>query len=160
MTTTLDIIARPAGAMEELNILGELGTVFVTGADTGGAYEVEAITSPPGGGPPAPHTHPPAETMIVLAGEYEFTGIGPDGPYHVRGTAGSAVHVPPGVPHNYKNIGPGEGRLIVIAAPEGMLAFHRALAALGAERPGPPDLDRLMAICREHNVEFVAPPGA
>jgi len=157
-TTTWGIIARPAGTSEQLNVLGELGTFLVTGADTGGAYEVEAVTSPPGGGPPAPHTHPPAETLIVLAGEYEFTGIGATGPYTFRGTAGATVHIPGGVPHNYRNVGPGEGRLLAIIAPAGMEGFHRALAALTVERPGPPDLERALAICRAHGVEFVAPP--
>jgi len=157
MNTT--IAYRAAGSGNTLNALGEAVTVAVAAADTGGAYTVVTVTSPPQGGPPALHTHPAAETFVILAGEYEFSAMGADGAYTFRAAAGDTVHVPGGAPHNYRNIGASEGRYAATFTPGGMEAFFADLAALAAEAAGPPDRERAMAICRRHQVEFMGPPA-
>lgn len=153
------IAYQPVGTGNTLNALGEVVTVAVSATDTGGAYTVVTVASPPQGGPPALHTHPAAETFVILAGEYEFAGMGADGPYTFRAVAGDTVHVPGGAPHNYRNVGAAEGRYAATFVPGGMEAFFADLAELAADAPGPPDMERAMAICRRHQVEFMGPPA-
>src|SRR5262245_36466984 len=114
MTTQQNITHLSAKAGRSLMVLDQLVTFKVTGEQTGGEYNFFEVIVPPLSGPPALHTHPPQETFYVLEGEFEFTGLGAEGPYAFKGTAGSVVHVPKGVPHNYKNIGATPGRLLLI----------------------------------------------
>jgi mannose-6-phosphate isomerase-like protein (cupin superfamily) len=113
-----------------------------------------------GGGPPGLHTHPPEEAFFVLEGEYEVGGMGEDGQeFTVRATPGSVFYVPPGAPHNFKNVGATPGRLLIIYTSSAMERFPRELAAVAADaKPGePPDPARVMAVLAKHGVAFVGP---
>jgi hypothetical protein len=70
--------------------------------------------------------------------------------------------VPKGAPHNYKNVGATPGRLLLIYSPTTMEAFFTELGApvtdlANLPLQGPPDMDRVMAIFKKHQLEFVAP---
>lgn len=142
-------------AGEEINVLGELLTFKLESAMTGGAVSLAVITSPPGGGPPALHTHPPLEAFYVLEGEYEMNGMTDDGPFTVWATPGSVIYVPPGAPHNYKNVGSTPGRMLVVFTDPAAEAFQKDLAAASAG--GPPDPATLMPVLQRHAVAFVGP---
>jgi quercetin dioxygenase-like cupin family protein len=121
---------RSRGSSTLVDVLGERLTWLLPTSATGGAVLLARITSPPGGGPPALHTHPPLESFYVLEGEYEISGVAEEGPFTVRGTAGSAVHIPTGAPHNHENGGSG----------------------------GSPDPARLLPVLAKHHVELLGPP--
>lgn len=92
-----------------LRVMGELVTYKVTSDQTGGAYSLFEVTSPPDGGAPPHIQHRGDESFFVLEGEYEFlleerlTRMG----------AGSSVYVPKGNLHAHKNVGKGPARMLI-----------------------------------------------
>jgi quercetin dioxygenase-like cupin family protein len=80
---------------------------------TGGAYSLFEIASPPGGGPPPHIQHREAESFYLLEGKYEFLvedrSFGMD--------AGSLIYIPRGTLHAHKNVGEGTGRLLLSQTP-------------------------------------------
>ncbi len=166
MTTQASIIHLSAVEGRSFLVGADLVTFKVTGHQTGGEYNLFEVIVPPLSGPPALHTHPPQETFYVLEGEFEITGLGADGPYAIRATAGSVVHVPKGVPHNYKNVGTIPGRVLLIFSPTEMEQFFAELGAPVTDKAnlpvldGPSDMDRMMAIFKKHQIELVAPMEA
>ena len=142
-------------------LLGELYTIKVTGAETGGAFAVvEQMTPPDAPGPPPHRHHRTDETFYVLEGDLEFSADGAT----VRAGAGSVVRVPRGLLHTYRNVGASPTRQIVVIAPAG---FERFFVEAGevtddptlppAGQP-PPDVDRLLAIGRKYDLD-VPPPA-
>ena len=62
----------PPDAGKTLNVLGDVVTTVVVGADTGGAYAVLYQETQPGHGPPLHRHSREDEGFTVLAGTYEF----------------------------------------------------------------------------------------
>ena len=126
---------------------------------TGGAVVLSVLVVAPGGGPPMLHTHPPLEAFYVLEGEFEVNGLRADGPFAARATPGSAIYVPPGAAHNFKNVGSTTGRLLVVYTAPVLEAFAKDLAAAANSAPaGRPDPEALMPVLAKHDVEFVGSP--
>src|SRR5918994_2048494 len=73
---------------------------------TGGAYSLFEITSPPGAGPPPHIQHREAESFYLLEGKYEF--LVEDRSFGMN--AGSLIYIPRGTLHAHKNVGEGTGR--------------------------------------------------
>ena len=143
-------------------LLGELYTFKLAGEETGGAFALIEQTIPPGTDGPPPHRHRQTdETFSVLEGEMEFVADGTT----VRAGAGSVVHVPRGVLHTYRNIGPGSVRQLVLITPAGFERFflEAGEATTPAAQPTPthepPDVGRLLQIARRHDLEIPPPPG-
>jgi quercetin dioxygenase-like cupin family protein len=145
-------------------ILGELITFKVTSADTGGAFSVGELISPPGGGPPL-HTHPAAEVFIIQEGAFEFSGLERKELYTIRATPGDIVYIPGGAPHAYKTVSPTPGKALGILVPGGEM--ERFFAEVGtpvtdqrrATAPaGPPseeEIARHMTIAARHGIVFL-----
>jgi mannose-6-phosphate isomerase-like protein (cupin superfamily) len=89
----------------------ELPDGNLIGADHGATTCIILDESDPGGGPRL-HRHPYDETWVVVAGALTFTA----GDEELAATAGDIVVVPPGVPHKFRNDGPGRSRLVCIHA--------------------------------------------
>jgi len=166
MTTQLSIINLTADEGRTVLVGADLITFKITDHQTGGRYAILDVITPPLSGPPDLHTHPPQETLYILEGEYEIYGLRMDGLYTIKATAGSVVHIPGGVPHNYKNVSDTPGRALLVFSPAGMEQFF---AELGLPVPdkanppvlaGPPDMDRFIAICHKYQVEVVAIVGS
>lgn len=167
MQTQQSLITLKADEGRTVLVGGDLVTFKVSSHQTSGEYGLVEVTVPPLSGPPGLHVHPPQETFYVLEGEFEISGLGADGqPYAISATAGAMVHVPKGVPHNYKNVGATTGRLLVLFSPTSMEQFFAELGLPVADKTnppaldGPPDMDRLMAICHKYQIEFLAPAEA
>jgi quercetin dioxygenase-like cupin family protein len=155
----------PAGAGERIAMMGTVLTFKVVGTDTGDAYAVWEAAVLPGCGP-APHVHHrEEETTYVLEGDFEF--LFPDGAWR-RAGVGECLRTPRGVPHGFTNVGPGPGRLLVVAAPAG--AEHFFAAAGRRLRPGeppppaagPPSPEQralLARTARAHGTELLGRPG-
>src|ERR1700740_408275 len=66
-------IANPAApGFSHISVAGDIYTILVSGAQTGGRYCLIDMHVPPGGGPP-PHRHDFEELFSILEGQVEFT---------------------------------------------------------------------------------------
>lgn len=132
--------------------LGDELRFHATGAETGGSHTLFTVVTAPGGGPP-PHVHArESETFHVLEGKVEFFL---DGKW-TEVPAGATVFMPIGSFHTFRNTGSAPSRMLVCAAPSGFEVFFAELSA-ESERPGGPDMARIMAISAAHGISYPAP---
>ena len=144
----------PPGAGKALHVLSDVVMSLVVGADTGGAYAVQQQATRPGGGPPLHRHSREDEGFFVLEGEYEFRV----GEQTFRAGPGTFVFGPRGIPHTFKCVGPGPGKIQVILSPPGFEEFFVELNELLGQ--GRPDMEQVVALARKYGVElFGAPPG-
>lgn len=131
-------IAKPNDSGgEHLGVVGDTYTILLDGAATAGKYTLIDMHVPPGGGPP-PHRHDFEESFTVLEGELTATFRGETA--IVR--AGETVHVPANAPHQFRNDGPGDVRMLCLCAPAGQEEFFREIGVRVATRTAaPPPLD-------------------
>ena len=81
---------------------------------------------------------PATGSVLRIEGEYGIGGLGTDRPFAVRATPGSAVVVPPGVPHSYRNVGATPYRMLAVFTTPAAEAFQpRAGLAAPQGRPTP-----------------------
>lgn len=132
----------------ELNVLGNRLWLRLTGADTGGRLTIAEQITPPGLGVP-PHFHDREdETFHIVSGEVEFTVEGTTYLAH----AGATIHLPRGVTHTLTAKGTEPARMLIVLAPSGIEHMFGELGKLPA---GPPDMDKVTAICADAGVHFV-----
>ncbi len=155
-----------AGDGPTYSLIGELITFKITSAETGDAFSVAELTSPPQGGPPL-HTHAAAETFMILEGEFEFSGLDRGEPYTIRATPGDVVYIPGGAPHTYKTVSPTPGKALGVLAPGGEMerffaevgtpvTGHTALA-IPAGPPSKAELAWHMEVAGRHGIVFLLP---
>ncbi len=150
-----------SGEGEAILVMTDLVTVKARSENVDGAFVLAEVSSPPQGGPPMLHRHPDEETFYVLEGIFRFETMQDNQVQSVEATAGSVLHIPSMVWHNYKNIGSVPGKLIAVMKPGDMIDFFRELGipvtdTSNLPRPsGPPDMQRVMAITRKHHVEML-----
>jgi quercetin dioxygenase-like cupin family protein len=133
----------------QLDVLGDLITLLVSGKQTGGAFTVLTETSPPGGGTPLHTHHYEDEALYVLAGEYEIQY----GDQIVRAGAGSFVFAPRGIPHRLTNVSTGSSTVLGIVSPADFEGFWQEVSQL----PPPPDPEKIMALAKKYRLEIHAP---
>jgi quercetin dioxygenase-like cupin family protein len=139
---------------------GDRVTYKVRTAETGGSYFCFEVSTTPGFGPPL-HTHSYRELFYVLEGEYEFT-IERDGKTEtITGTAGTAVAVPPHVPHTFKNGTAAPARLLFVHQPAALEEFFEDFGApVDADGdPEPPDFPAMTAALERNGVHIVGAPA-
>ena len=68
----LTVADREDPAAPHVAVVGDVYTILVSGAQTGGRYCLIDMIVAPGGGPP-PHRHDFEEMFTILEGELEFT---------------------------------------------------------------------------------------
>lgn len=101
---------------------GDRVTYKVRSEETDDAYFCFEVATTPGFGPPL-HSHEYRELFYVLEGEYEFT-VERDGDLAVvTGVAGTALAIPPNVPHTFKNASGGPARLLFVHQPAALEQF-------------------------------------
>jgi mannose-6-phosphate isomerase-like protein (cupin superfamily) len=132
----------------------------VTGAESDGRVLAIEVRIPAGGGPPALHTHEPAETYRVERGELAIYRAGDDGAIdRTPAGPGAVVHIPGGREHTVRNESDAEAAAFVTFTPGApMEGFLRAAAALG-DAP----MAEVLAVAGRHGVTVTrplpAPPG-
>jgi len=133
-------------------------SLHVRGEETGGAYSVMEMVTPPDGITPAAHRHAFAETFYVLEGV--LGGKVEGQPFEAA--AGSSVHVPGGLAHVWWNAGSEPVRVLIICAPGGFESFFEDLAEATADLPpGPPDMEQVRPIIGQLWEKYgVEPAGA
>jgi len=102
--------------------------VHLDSADTGGAFCLLVDEPPAGWSLPAHRHQREAETIHVIAGEFEMEVDGE----RSRLGPGETMHVPAGVVHASANVGNDTGRRILLFSPAGM---ERFFLETGAESP-------------------------
>ena len=123
------------GAGDEYSFLG-------AGEATDRRYAFAEALIPVGGGPP-PHIHTrEEEAFYVLEGELIFRVGG----RQVIATPRTFLHVPRGIPHQFKNESSGPARMVFFFVPAGIEAMFEKMGA---------DPTNYIAIGREYGVEFV-----
>ena len=61
-----------------------------------------------------------------------------------------------GVPHTFKCVGAGPGKIQVIISPPGFEAFFEEVSVLARQEP--PDMGQVVALAGNYGVEFLGPP--
>jgi mannose-6-phosphate isomerase-like protein (cupin superfamily) len=135
-----------------LRAFGEEVTILLSGAQTGGKFTLFSEITPPQGGPPLHYHEKEDELFFVIEGQASFCS---DGQW-TEVPAGTAVFMPRGVVHSFKNVGSVPLRQTIQTAPSGFERFFKRCADEFA-RPGGPDMKRIVEISGEHGVYFVDP---
>jgi quercetin dioxygenase-like cupin family protein len=141
VATEPQVVWMPGGVRTEIHL---------TGADTGGAFCL-LVDEPPAGWSLPAHLHvDAAETIHVLADEFEMTADGAGG----RFGPGQTVHVAAGVVHAGANVGAGPGRRLLTFTPAGMEEFFREAGAPWPDAEA--DRAATLEAALRHGWEFVA----
>jgi len=131
-----------------LNVLGDNQNIKLTGADTNGQYTLIEQNNEPGVGIP-PHVHENEDEVFqVLSGQVEMNV----GDKTTILLAGDLIFCPKGVPHSWKVVGEEKARAMLSIFPAGLEGMFKELAELPA---GPPDMEKVTAICGKYNLKFV-----
>jgi mannose-6-phosphate isomerase-like protein (cupin superfamily) len=135
-----------AGEGRCLRVLSSLLEVKA-GAEAELSFGMFESSFPPGTGMPFLHLHRSyEEAFYVLEGEVQFQ-LGSD---EEHAGPGSAILIPAGVPHCFRNVGSGDVRWLVVTAPaEAVTLIEEA----GAVAPG--DLDRLAELFDRYDSELL-----
>jgi quercetin dioxygenase-like cupin family protein len=129
-------LVDPDSAAAHVAVAGDVYTILVSGAQTGGRYCLIDMTVLPGGGPP-PHRHDFEEMFALLEGEIEFTFRGKS----MKAGAGSTVNIPANAPHAFRNASDMPARLLCMGAPAGLDEFFLAVGdAVPSHASRPPAL--------------------
>jgi quercetin dioxygenase-like cupin family protein len=140
MTSSPQVVFMPGGVRTEVHLTGE---------DTGGFFCLLVDEPPPGWSLPA-HLHAEAaETIHIVAGEFEMAI---DGQVE-RLVAGQTVHIPPGVVHAGANVGDTPGRRLLTFSPAGMEDFFLEVGSASPDA----EVDRRAALdsAIRHGWQFV-----
>jgi quercetin dioxygenase-like cupin family protein len=142
------------GAGESIRVIGDLITFKLRARDTGGAFTLFEGAVAPGGAEPI-HLHEREdETFYVLAGQIEFLI---DGEWR-EAPVGSAIYVPRGTVHGFRNTGETEARLLTLNVPGGL---HEQLFAAMSQLPppaSPEDGAALIALASRYGTQILPPP--
>ena len=140
------IVADKAGQL--LNVIGDLQTHKLSGADTANQLVEWVSNVDPGVGIP-PHVHTKEDEIFrVVEGEVELM-VG--GEVTVL-SKGEIAFAPKNVPHAWKVGGTEMAKMITSAFPAGIELMFQELAALPA---GPPDFGKVAEICAKQGISFV-----
>ena len=125
-----------------------IGSVCLSGADTGGAYCLLEIGLAPGMMVPR-HTHTREdEAYHVLAGELEVTVA--DEIFTLR--AGDSLTAPRGIPHQLRNSGDVENHYLIVFSPAGFEGFLKATAIPAPDDAAAPTEPPAIAIRNVHEL--------
>lgn len=140
------IVRSPDGTVT--NVLGDIQTLKISGADTNGQIVLIEEHNPPGTSIPM-HVHSKEDEIFkVLEGQLEVTVGGETTILQ----AGDLAFAPKGVPHTWTVVGDRPCRTILTAFPAGIELMFSELGELPA---GPPDFPKVAEICGRYGIEFI-----
>ena len=155
------VIVRCPGEGRTLLVGGSDHVTYkVRSSETDGSYFCFEVSTTPGFGPPL-HTHAYRELFYVLEGEYEFT-FERDGELQtITGAPGTAIAVPPKVPHTFKNGSAAPARLLFVHQPAALEEFFEEFGVPvdAEEDPEPPDFDAMAAALERNGVHVIGAPA-
>ena len=129
-------------------------TFLVRSAESGGSLSHWIENVPAAAGPPMHVHHREEEMFRILSGQFRFWCAG-----EARDLSdGDTVLIPRGAHHTFKNIGAGEGQLLITMTPGGAEGFFIEVERQGLHPSR--DMPRIVEIAARYNMEFVGPPPA
>ncbi len=143
--TTIPVVRQP-GEGKIVGVLGDQTVFKVLSEETGGAYAILEQKIPVGHGPPL-HVHRrETEIFYVLSGQFEFTVAG----QNILAPAGAIVLGPRNIPHTFRNVGNGEGMLLLTVIPGQFANYFIEVDSI-------PDHDRetIRRLCARYEVEIL-----
>lgn len=142
-----------------LDLFGSLITFQVRSAETDGAYAVLETAVPPGRAKVLMHVHGAAETFQILEGEFEFQAVRDGQTTVFQATAGDMVHIPPNVPHGYRNVAKQVSSFQTVISPGSMEGYYLELGmptvATHPTKPVAPDAKVLAEVGKRYGVELL-----
>jgi quercetin dioxygenase-like cupin family protein len=145
------ITLGPGEGVSVENPVGGSLTFKLRGQDTGGGLLVLETIAAAGEGPPL-HSHANEdEYLYVLDGHFQFR-LDDD---LREGPAGTSMYVRRGVPHTWRNLTDGPGRMLVIFTPAGMETFFEQFAAHAAAVTAP---EAFRTLGGEAGMSVLGPP--
>jgi len=133
-----------------------LGSILLSGEDTGGAYCLLYLRVAPGNGV-LRHTHAREdEAYFVLSGELEAI-IG-DETFTLR--AGQALMAPRNIPHQLRNSGKVANHYLIMFSPAGFQEFLKATSvpapdnAVAPTEPPAVGVRNVFALAADHGIQF------
>ncbi len=143
-------VVVPPGMGRSIRAFGSEMIFHLTGEQTEGRSMLATIVAPPGDGPPLHYHEKEDECFLVLEGRVSFYCDGQWGEV----TPGTVVFAPKMSVHSLKNVGETTSRVLVSASPSGFESFF-ARCAEEFQKPGGPDMARIIAISTEHGIHYV-----
>lgn len=141
----------PAGAGEQLDVLGTPMTFLATAADTAGAYEVVVMDAEAGGEPLA-HRHPWEEFYFVLDGVLEVQV----GARRHTAEPGAFVTIPARSVHSFV-VTSERARFLHVSMGRAATAAFREYHETAPGTPEPDDIPALLSVNQRHGVEVLVP---
>ncbi|MEM7024587.1 MAG: cupin domain-containing protein [Pseudomonadota bacterium] len=152
MTKALRETTRLPGEGRKVHVFGVTMNIRIASMDTGGDFAIWEESCPAGLGPPRHIHHYVDEAFQILEGRYR---IWCDGRTYDLDPGGVAM-VPKGMPHAFRSLGPGTGRMLTTVVPGGLDDFMVEVETRGFEIPR--DLQKLMEMGASHGHAFIGPP--
>ncbi|MHB8644252.1 MAG: quercetin 2,3-dioxygenase [Thermomicrobiales bacterium] len=150
------LLARDEG--EAVWFLGSLMTVKATGATTRGAFGLIEQELSPGFATPLHVHHGEDEPFYILEGEITFRC----GERTMVAGPGAFVFLPKGIVHGFTVTSETPARLLQFNFPAGIEHFFVEAGEPAPARtlppPGPPKLDKVLALAERYRFEIVGPP--
>jgi mannose-6-phosphate isomerase-like protein (cupin superfamily) len=146
------MLVVPPGAGRPLAAFGSVAEFKLEGDQTGGTFCLALAETPPGVSPP-PHVHHNDDELFLIL-EGEMSVLSSEG--WIPLTPGTAVYLPRGVPHTFRNTGSTPSRHWVLTFPSGFDQFYREAAEMFAQGSANPE--RLGKLARAYGYE-IFPPG-
>jgi quercetin dioxygenase-like cupin family protein len=143
-----DTIFVPAGAGEQLKILGSTHFTKVSPEETGGAFTALEIVIPPECGPPMHSHETDSEFFYILEGELTLSD--PDGDITAR--PGDFCFLRKGGHHAFRNASGANVRALVVVSPG--VEAHAFFKQIDAELDGAIDEPVVAAIAGRNGIAF------
>lgn len=122
MTAPFQIPSPSQLVMPEVAVAGVGYRLLISAQETGGAYELMYFVVPPGHGAPM-HVHQ-NEDECAYTIDGEIQGFVGDRVVHTP--AGTAIHLPRGVPHGFRNTGTKQARFLMWVTPGRLEGFYES----------------------------------
>ncbi|MCE0483505.1 MAG: cupin domain-containing protein [Methylacidiphilales bacterium] len=145
----LPLVVPPNGG-KVIRAFGAEMIFHITGEQTGDRSMLATILAPPGQGPPLHYHEKEDECFFVLEGRMSFYA---DGQWR-KVEPGTVVFAPKMSVHSLKNVGETMARVLCAASPAGFEIFF-ARCEKEFQKPGGPDMARIIGISAEHGIHYV-----
>jgi quercetin dioxygenase-like cupin family protein len=154
---SVEAIVIQAGQGKALSLRGTQVAYKAEGQRAAGGPTFLEFTAAPGFNT-GDHIHSQIEEIFyVVEGEFKIRA----GDRVLRAKPGDFVLVPPGVPHGFANpVGGGPAKMVLLISPAGVHErYFEELAAILA-KPGPPNIQAIVALRARYDTEQVSPLSA
>ena len=145
------LVRSPAGQGTHVRVITDVVTLKAAAVDTGDAYSLFEIETPPSGGFPVHTQRHDDESFYVIEGTYSFLV---DEREIALGVGGFLL-VPRGTAHGYTNPGSTPARMLILTTPGGIQEeFFDEIGGSGDRPVWEPDMARILAVAAKYGIEF------